>query len=410
MLDTVIRIHQAPGFQRLRKLTFINFQLPSLDAADPDDSEILRKDTEVINALGKAICLLPDLKHLVLESSTSVTGALLKLLPQSLEHLEINNCWDLTSEEFAEYLLTHGSKLRHLSLQHNQALSLEFLTVLGHACPLLQTLDMDLTYFSLRLLVSDTQPLYEDLLTVDQVPTWPSALRYLSIKPLRQLKELETDMFFQSLVTSAANLSMLRHLEIKVLLNIPIRERIHMRDKWEAKLKEVFLRPSTDPQPIHSLRQHESVEDIELVSPRKREGPRKHSSNGAIPSPRRSSRIATLPSNSPSRAGSVGRDVREGSARPNYAEVDTDIDMLSDEEESQPQRRLSELAEELTQFSDGGPVEAAIQGMCEVVDIQFDNQKPTEMQWTADDFLDTEDSEDHDDWTGDSQMDDGYAW
>jgi hypothetical protein len=409
-LDTVSKIHKTSGSQRLRKVTFLNFQLPSLDAADPDDPDTLREDNRVITALGKAICLLPDLKHLVLESSTAVTGPLLKLLPRSLEHLEINNCWDLTSEEFAEYLLTHGSNLRHLSLRHNQALSLGFLTVLGNACPLLQTLDMDLTYFSLRRLVSDTQPLYEDLLTVDQIPTWPSALRYLSIKPLRQLKELETDMFFQSLVASAANLSMLRHLEIKVLLNIPIRERIHMRDKWETKLKQVFLRLSTDPQPVHSLRQLNSADDIELVSPREKGSPGKLSPDGAIPSPRRSSRIATLPSSTPSRAGSVGRDVREGSSRPNYAEVDTDIDMLSDEEESQPQRRLSELAKELTHFSDEGPVEAAIQGMCDVVDIQFDNQKPTEMQWTADDFLDSEDSGADDDWTGDSQMDEGYAW
>lgn len=409
-LDKVSRIHLGPGLQCLRRITFINFQLPSLDAADPDDPEILRRDSGVIDALGKAICLLPNLRHLVLESSTAVTGALLKLLPRSLEHLEINNCWDLTSDDLTEYLLTHGSNLRHLSLQHNQALSLEFLTVLGNACPLLQTLDIDLTYFSLRRLVSDTQPLYEDLLTIDQVPTWPSALRYLSIKPLRQLKELETDMFFQSLVASAGDLPMLRHLEVKVLLNIPIRDRIHMRDKWEAKLKEVFLRSPTDPQPICSLRQHESIGDIELVSPRKKGSPQNFLANGAIPTPRRSSRIATLPSNSPSRAGSVGRDARESSARPNYAEVDTDVDMLSDEEEAQPQRRLSELAQELTRYSDEGPIKTAIQGMCEVVDIQFDNQKPTEMQWTADDFLDTEDSDVDDDWTGDSQMDDGYAW
>lgn len=50
-----------------------------------------------------------------------------------------------------------------------------------------------------------------------------------------------------------------------------------------------------------------------------------------------------------------------------------------------------------------------IQGMCEVVEVRIDNQRPAEIQVTEADFLDEEASGD-DDWTGDNDADEGYAW
>jgi hypothetical protein len=415
-LDTLSHVHGIPAFNRLSKLTFLNFQVPSLDAADPDDPEALEKDAKVITALAKAVSVLPELKHLVLESSTAVTGTLLRLLPKSIQHLEINNCWDLTAADFTEYLLTHGHRLRHLTLYHNQALSLEFLPELGNACPLLQSLDMDLIYYALNRNSSDTKPSYDTLLAAEQVPTWPSSLGYLRIVPLRQIDEYAAEMFFQSLVAHAATLPMLRHLEIKMLLNIPIRERCHMRDKWEAKLKEVFLRPLTDPEPVQSLRST-PIDETELVTqirtPGRKSKGTKLSAIDWSPPPRRSSRVATQPSDGSSRANSVGRDVRAGS-RPCYTEPDTDEDIFSDaadsDEEDKP-KEMSQFARELSDFSDEGPKATFIQGMCDVVDIQIDNQKLRETQWTADDFLDSEPEDlTEDEWDGEDGEEDGLAW
>lgn len=398
-LEDVVHIHHLPAFRHLRKITLINFQVPSLDAANPDDPAVLKKDTEVKTIMAKALSVLPDLTHLVIESSTAVTGTFLQLLPKTLRHVEFTNCWDLTSEDFTEYLLTHGSQLRHIELFHNQTLSLEFLPMLGDACPLLEALEVDLTYYSLRATAKDTQPVYDVLFTAEQIPKWPASLAYLKIVPLRQIDEGAAEMFFQSLVTQAANLPLLRHLEIKTLLNIPIRERCHLRDKWGAKLREVFLRPSIDPAPVHSLRTT-PIEEKELVTQIRTPGKKRKLYDEASPSPRRSTRIATGPSGSPSRAGSVGRETQPGS-RPFYAEPDTDEDIFSDDEEADEPEPLSPLARELSQFGERGPEATFIQGKCEVVDIQIDNQKPVELQWTADDFLDSEPEDLTDDeWNG----------
>ena len=56
--------------------------------------------------------------------------------------------------------------------------------------------------------------------------------------------------------------------------------------------------------------------------------------------------------------------------------------------------------------------EGFIQGLCEVVDIRFDNQKPMETQFGMDDFLDSDHANSDDEWTGEDEAADAndYAW
>lgn len=408
-LKQLRELHTHRAFSGLRKLTLTNFQLPSLNSKDPEDPVIVEADSSLVQSLTQSISVLSDLRHLVLECSTAATGQFLSLLPKGLEHLELINCWEITADHMAEYLLSHGSGLRHLTLHHNQSLSLAFLPVLRDACPQLETLRMDLTYFKLHAYYSDSGPAYDTLLTADQVPTWPATLRHLDFKNLRQWDEPAAETFFQSLLDSAPDLPKLRHIEIKAMLDIPFRERSRLRDKWNAKIKQVFLRKWVDPLPRFTLRPPlGTLPPGALPQPPRVTRHKKDKRDRAeTPSPRRSGRIATLPSGPSSRASSVGRDMRDQGARPFYAEPDSDEDMTEEDdddaqlEQSEPSRRSSIAADDST----------FVQGLCDVVDIRFDNQKPVENQFSFEDFLDEESNDPtDDDWDQDEESDHDYAW
>lgn len=408
-LDSLRDLHSAPCFVGLRKVAFVNFQMPSLHAANPEDPDVMERDRSFVTRLGESISALPELTHLVIESSTAVTEQLLPLLPKTIQHLELVNCWDIGAEDVAEYLLSHGSALRHLTLHHNQSLSLAFLPVLGIACPNLRSLSMNLTYFNHHAFYRDSDPCYDALLAPGQIPTWPPALQHLELKNLRKWDADAAENFFQSLVDGAANLPMLRHLDIKAMLDIPFRQRSQMRDKWVAKLNEVFLRKWEDPLPFHSLRSREDEEPSEIRTPSKKQ---RKPSAGSLSSARRSHRIATQIPSSSSRASSVGRDLRIAGGRPSYAEPDTDedFDSLGNDDDEDDARDQSSGAEHKP-LSPETEVGSFVQGMCNIVDIRFDNQKPVEHQWHMEDFLDSEsDNPADEDWNGDRDIDDDYAW
>ncbi len=159
------------SFQSLRKIAFVNYQVPQVkvkkDEEEPNDQAVL----------ASAIKVLPNLEHLIFESSTLVNSTLLSLLPTNLRNLEIINCWEVLPEEISEFLLTHGRQLRCLTLNHNQSLSLGFLPVLGTACPNLQTLRMNLMYYNIHSSYRNPEPIYDHLLLPEQVPDWPSTLQ-----------------------------------------------------------------------------------------------------------------------------------------------------------------------------------------------------------------------------------------
>lgn len=423
-LHRLKQLHKFPAFHGLRKMVFTNFQLASVGARDPDNPDILQADMQLHNSLVQAISVLPDLRHLVMECSTVVNGQFLSQMPKSIETLELLCCWEVTADHLAEYLLSHGGALRRLALHHNQSLSLAFLPVLGAACPRLESLKMNMAYYSSLATYDTSDPAFDKLLTADQIPAWPTTLRHLDLKNLRRWDKPAAEAFFQSLLDSAPDLPDLRHLEIKAMLDIPFRERSKLRDEWGAKLKQVFLRKWVEPLPHSTLRARPQVngparpQAPKQTSDKKRQlGLGTTTSNPDSPSPRRSGRIATQPSGASSRASSTGRDMRDKTSRPMYAEPDTDDEILSsdedeeDEEEGDPSGGRSPAAAAASAEA-GGPA-AFVQGLCDVVDVRFDNQKPVENQFRFEDFLDDDDDDPtDDDWSEDAaqESDHAYAW
>lgn len=244
-LDSIQGIHLRPSFASLKKVAFVNYQVPVVkkDEVDPKHEVVL---ADAINAL-------KQLEHLSFESSSLVNWKLLPLLPKTLRHLELINCWDVNADDLASFLLTHGSHLRSLTLNHNKSLSLAFLPVLTEGCPKLEALRMNLTYFNIHSTYHDSEPEYEHLLLPEQIPTWPSTLQTIELAQLRKWERPAAEVFFQSLVNSAGALPDLRRLVIQAILNIGWQERALLRKKWTAIVDRVFKRVSDPPKPVATV-------------------------------------------------------------------------------------------------------------------------------------------------------------
>ncbi|KAK3315184.1 hypothetical protein B0H66DRAFT_336023 [Apodospora peruviana] len=418
-LGAIRTLHLTPCFASLKKLCFVNFQVPSLNAPrTADDAEVAAKDQAFIQSVADAIAALPDLEYLSIHCSTVVNEHFLPLLPKTLKTLELVNCWDINGDDFASYLDSHGHKLEQLNLHHNQSLNLFFLTNLRTACPKLRVLSMDFKTYKHHEFYPDSDPTYEEILRVDELPDWPETLETLELLNMRKWEADAAEVLFQSLVDSAPRLPKLRSLEIKAMLDIPFRQRSELRDKWEPKFKGIFLRKLADPLPFRTSRA--AGEAATRPSPKARKAQR----GLPVESPsRRSGRIATQMSNPSSRASSVGRELRRKNlalGRPSYAEPDTDDDDLDPEEDEEDEensaggslrgRREENGSSASTPAAEGADL--FIHGMCDKVEIQLDNQKPTEQIYRMEDFLDDEVSDDpsDEDWNGDQDVDVGYAW
>jgi hypothetical protein len=442
-LQMLPQVHLKPSFGSLRKIAFVNYQIPYLkkDEADPKHEHIL----------ADALKALPELEHVIFESSTLVNSKLLPLLPASLRTLELINCWEVVADDFASFLLTHGSQLRCLLLNHNQSLSLSFLPTLGEACPKLQVFRMNLTYFNLHATYRDSQPQYEQLLLPEQVPVWPSTLQTIELIQLRKWETPAAEMFFQSLLDSAGNLPYLRRLTIQAILNIGWRDRASFRDKWVGSLARVFKRVSEDPESHVSVQHPPSASQLSLPSRTKKEpteaetagAEKKHKSLRSSTGSSSSNNVAPVEKQAgspPTRRSTRIREPQPGK----YAETSDDSDdeplivpAISAREASRRARLERELGilkttagihtpdltsstltsddssdsdKPLAQKKGKGKEKEVIQGMCEVVEVRIDNLRPTENQVTEADFLDEERSGDSD-WNGDDDnLEGGYAW
>lgn len=239
-IDRLLGVHKNPSFAGLRKIAFVNYQKPLVrkNAADPKHEKLLADSLSVL-----------PLEHLIFESSTLVNKILLPLLPTNLKHLELINCWEVTSEDFAPFLLTHGNALRSLTLNHNPSLNLSFLTVLGNACPQIEILRMNLTYYNVHSTYHNSEPWYEKLLGIDEIPTWPTSLQSIELTQLRSWDIESAKMFFQSLLHSAPSLVSLRRLIIKAIINTSWRDRSSFRDEWVGAFMKVFKRRWIPPNP-----------------------------------------------------------------------------------------------------------------------------------------------------------------
>lgn len=428
-------VHEWVTFSQLRKVSFVNFQVPSLrDNKDPDDPVVFEADKNYITYISESLRPLESLRHLVMESSTVVDGQFLSLLPKTIEHLEVVNCWELNADMLSEYLLTHGRNLRRLILHHNQSLNLQFLPSLGTSCPQLRELSMDLNYFKHHEYYKDSDPNYEHLLTADEIPSWPKTIEVLDLEQLANWDAATAEMFFRSLVDQAPEMPNLRCLAIKAMLDVPWRQRCEFRDKWVGKLRRVFLRKQTKPRPYHSLIQWPSLRQ-EIIGQEDPQLGAEHEGTGTAGVPatdapaRRSTRLASNVAPPPPtkgrqvdikrkrmRSATLTRDLRKPKrANISYRDPDTDEDLeLERTEESEGDETQDPSPPSTPPESPSRADEPFIHGLCDIVNIRFDNQKPVEIQYSAEDFLDEGDNESQDDdWTSDREIDDDsdvYAW
>jgi hypothetical protein len=456
-IEKIPEIHLKPSFTTLQKIAFVNYQVPYLknDEEDPNHEAII----------AKALKALPELTHLIFESSTLMNSRLLPMLPTNLRHLELINCWEIVADDFAPFLLTHGSQLRCLTLHHNQSLSLSFLPVLSGACPKLQVFRMNLTYYNLHATYNDSAPQYDHLLLGNQVPAWPSTLQTIELLQMRKWSSEAAETFFQSLLDSAASLPDLRRLTIQAIVNIGWRDRASFRDRWVGSLQRVF-KSAYQPPTIHphvkmsqmSLEdkpaKDEDEEEVKVIAEPRRKSKRTStggSSSLAVVIPEQvvetieAAEEAEEAEEAPPQARRSKRSIVKNVQSGTYAESSDEGEKDGDAYEqldpvvSRQASRRAGLERELnilkqTAGSDSPPESPQdddsddepliprlkakarskkhqiIQGMCEVVEIRIDNLRPMETQLTADDFLDEERSGD-DDWNGeDDETTNGYAW
>lgn len=212
-------------------------------------------------------------------------------------------------------------------------------------------------------------------------------------------------------------------------INIAWRDRAAFRDQWIERLQRVYLRQPQDPDPnMASLKAWrmwkelqrpkviESVKDGSpalhgrevshvLVTPHRPSGDvseapeEQHNSDNHALSHRRSKRIsdqvilqAALPPEEPEAPQARGK----GRRKRGHKESDAiSIASNHDEQDREDWRDTPE---------------SFIQGLCSIVDIRIDNQRPREEQFNESHFLDSEASGDEE-WTeGAEAEEDGYAW
>ena len=371
-LDKLAAIHRLPSFASLRMVAFVNYQLPSYtNSRHPEHA-----DESAVADLAAAIDALPRLEHLVFESSTVVDFNLLSLLPKGLKHLELINCWEVTSDKLAEFLQTHGHSLERLTLKHCISLSLGFLRILDTACPNLADLHVNLLYYKAHEHYNDADPLYEWLLRDDEVPCWPASLQSIEIDYMKFDSVVTAEMFFKSLVASAPALPNLRRLVLGAKLDVSYRERSEFRKTLLARMSDVFQRRSKPPT---SIRSQELAERT------------KHGQYQIRRSTRRAVRSVSRTTTSDGDDSSVSpkkylaREL-QWSMRDAPTRYREDSD---DEELTAHHRGLLKLDDD----------DDFVHGLCDLVRIELDNQKPTEHKYSMNDFLDATEGEDSDtDW------------
>lgn len=167
-------------------------------------------------------------------------------------------------------------------------------------------------------------------------PTWPESMRSLELDNVCGPGSDTTENLFQSLVDSAPRLLQLRRIVIKTTLDLPWRARAVIRHEWQEKLQRAFLRRWTPPAFVTAQKSRTSSAPSHL--------------SYAEPATRQSRRLAA----------------------------------------AQPSQPL--LATEST-----AQVEF-VQGLCDVVSVTLDNQKPAERRFVMDDFVDSEREDSDKEW------------
>ncbi|KAI1447323.1 hypothetical protein F5Y02DRAFT_378831 [Annulohypoxylon stygium] len=416
-LDKLEKFHLHTSFASLQKVAFVNYQIASW--GQPKKIQLTegmeRRNHLKMVQLSACISALPNLQHLILESSTLVTGSLLSRLPTTLKHLELINCWEVVADDLTDFLLTHGHHLRSLTINHCQSLSLAFLPVLRFACPKLEHLYMDLSYFRHHEHYADNKPEYDTLLAEDQIPAWPASIQSIEILHMRKWDFKAAEMFFGSLVQNAPNLPNLRRIAFRVALDIGWRQRQELREFWVEKMVAVFKRKMKSPKDLKMLnftpnkpKEQDTKEPEELEITNSFSTPKRRSTRIANigPTPTSSEGEASYPSKAQlARASALSKELqrlrgsglllKERLLREHDADDEESEDELAADhsDQSKLNRKVRKVTKQLPNDNE------FIHGMCDVVDIQVDNHRPMERQYDMDDFLDSEDESDEE-WDG----------
>ena len=361
LLPLMLETHLLPAFQGLRKLGLVHLMDPDRESASSKETAIASAVREA--SLATALKSLPELEDLEFIECTILSAALLPQLPLSIRSLTLCNCDRLFSPHISEFLKTHGSQLRQLNLSHNRHLNMSFVTTLGRDCPNLEKFRMDISMHDWSS-YHDTDPHFSDLLIPSEVPTWPRALREIELIQLRHWDAEVAEVFFQSLIDAAQNLPDLRRLEISAILEIGWRARANFRERWIGRLEKTFLRRSPPPNPdLRSLRKRPLLR-----------GP-----------PAANAGESTKP-------GTTSNDLPLSAKRQSLR--------LSHRKGNEPLEKPDDSTSSIT----------SMKGMCDVVSIRIDNQRPTETQFNENDFLDDELSGDEE-WDGDDyEPSNAHAW
>ncbi|KAL4889938.1 hypothetical protein BDV59DRAFT_185376 [Aspergillus ambiguus] len=368
LLPLMMAKHLEPAFSGLREVKLLHM-FEKIEAEGDNDEE------EVV--LATALKELPELRRLEFFECSLLNEHLFPMLPSCLTSLTLHNCVNVTTLNLGAFLSTHGQNLRELNLLHLRHMSLSFTVGLAQSCPRLERFKVDISMHD-QSSYHDVEPHFRHLFGRTEVPTWPATLQDIEMHQLSKWDDNTAEVFFTSLIEAAPELRNLRRLWISAILKIGWRDRASFREKWIGRLEKVFLRRSSPPDP--------NLRSIPRPSQKVNPGPPDVSadhvagqldvpgSGPSTPSKRKSARLA--------------------------------------------QRKFSEIEDD-AEFSpgrghtDGEEEEKSLpcQGMCDVVTIRIDNQRPTETQFNEQDFLDDELSGDED-WNGrDMDVGDGgHAW
>ena len=240
------------------------------------------------------------------------------------------------------------------------------------------------------------------MLEPDQYPTWPKTLQHLELANLQKLEADAASNMYDSLVAAASELPDLRFLSIEAHIAIPWRDRAAYRDQWAKKLRKVFLNKSPPPDPnLDSLKRYrlfkQSIADNEFVDlttavPHDDDPPHRRMSHIRI-TPRKAAvdYLSVSPGES---------EVERTPAKPRQPRRSRRV------AESQSAASLSAGSGQEDEHEDES-ADLFVQGLCRVVDIRIDNQRPRETQYTEANFLGSELSGDED-WHSGAELEDEY--
>ncbi|KAG8624039.1 hypothetical protein KVT40_009015 [Elsinoe batatas] len=400
LYDLMCSYHSSPAFQNVQHLEISDHPEFVTSAADQAHQE---------DKIAEAIALLPSLRSLELETCDIVNARFLERLPKSLVALRLANCEALTSDAMEVFLSQDGGcQLETMVLDHNVRLDLGFLPLLKSTCSKLKHLSMDLHYYSQHHTVNDAEARYRQLLGEDQIPTWPTTMESIELVHLQKWAADGAKNLFGSLIDSAPELSKLRRLVLHAHISISWRDRASFREQWMEKLTNVFLRRSKEPDPnLASLKTFRIAQDLQKPqTPEDIESALNGRTMTSVEVPIRAiaeDEFSSHESTHESEATSTTRRSKR------IADVETQRAVKAQVRRASI-TSISE-SDDSGSSSDDETKNTFRQGLCNIVDIKIDNQRPREEQFNESHFLDSEESGD-DDWQaeGDELLDDGYAW